>query len=298
MGRGDFATACPKLAESEAIDPQVGTLLNLAYCYENVGKTATALSTWMEAASFAASKDQHEREQFALLRARWLEPRLLRVTIRVAPQPAYDRIALTLEGAPFERARWGVPVPLDRGEYELRASAPGMETWSTHLSVQEGDTPSIVVPELNPAQAETPPSRPEAPAMREHLPVAPTAPTGSKAPRSSPLVPYAFVTGGVSAAALVVGGGYGVAALINAHNSTSDRNCVNGLCNAEGQADQRRAGHDADAADAAFGIAAVAGVAGLLLWAAAATGHGPPGHVSLQAAVTPGSAGVTFGGRW
>src|SRR5882757_7808503 len=34
MTAGDFTAACPKFASSQALDPAIGTALNLANCYE------------------------------------------------------------------------------------------------------------------------------------------------------------------------------------------------------------------------------------------------------------------------
>jgi hypothetical protein len=300
MSRGDFAGACPKLVESEALDPQVGTLLNLAYCYENVGKTATALSTWMEAASFAAAKRQMDREQFALLRAHWLEPHLLRVTIRVAPQPAYDRIALTIDGVPFERTRWGVPVPMDRGEHELRAEAPGLTSWSSRFAVEEEHPPTIVVPLLAPVvPTAMDPSGPSAQDLRGRPPAADNAPHDRVTrTRPSPLLPFALLAGGATVAALAVASGYGVAALVNAGEANKNTLGDQNVCTPQCQADQRRASHDATVADVSFGVAAAAGVTGLIFWFASGGVPGGPSHASLLAGAAPGSAAIILDGVW
>src|SRR6476619_3478469 len=53
MQAGDFQQACPKFAESQRQDPSPGTLINLAKCYEGLGRTASAWADDKEAATLA-----------------------------------------------------------------------------------------------------------------------------------------------------------------------------------------------------------------------------------------------------
>src|SRR5262245_65102433 len=83
MAAGKYARACPKLEASQKLDPGVGTLLNLADCYEKNGQTASAWAQFVEAASEARRLGDARREQAANARADALEPRLGRLTIAV-----------------------------------------------------------------------------------------------------------------------------------------------------------------------------------------------------------------------
>ena len=69
MSAGKYADACPKLAESQKLDPGVGTQFHLADCYEKLGQTASAWAGFLEAASAAKSMGQADREKVARERA-------------------------------------------------------------------------------------------------------------------------------------------------------------------------------------------------------------------------------------
>src|ERR1019366_1511081 len=58
MDASRYAEACPTFERSETLDPQVGPMLNLAFCDENLGKTATAWTVWVEAAAKADERGQ------------------------------------------------------------------------------------------------------------------------------------------------------------------------------------------------------------------------------------------------
>src|ERR1700712_2696749 len=69
MTTGRYAEACPKLEESQRLDPGVGTLFHLADCDEHVGKTASAWAAFLEVAAEAKSSGQPARERVARDRA-------------------------------------------------------------------------------------------------------------------------------------------------------------------------------------------------------------------------------------
>jgi tetratricopeptide (TPR) repeat protein len=73
-----WAEACPRFEDSLRADPALGTRLNLATCYENLGQLTRAWELYRESADIAERTGDTERRDFARSHAEALEPRLPR----------------------------------------------------------------------------------------------------------------------------------------------------------------------------------------------------------------------------
>src|SRR5947207_14602108 len=74
MRQKKYAEACPKLAESQQLDPGGGTLINLAVCLEKDGKLASAYNAYNEALAVAERDGNKTRESTARDRIAVLGP--------------------------------------------------------------------------------------------------------------------------------------------------------------------------------------------------------------------------------
>lgn len=148
---GDFDAACPKFAASHELDPQLGTLLNLADCYSRGGKLASSWARFLEAAELAKQKGDG-REDEARKRADELEPRLAK--IRIVVSNPVEGLSVKRGDIAVTEPQWGTALPADAGQHRIVATAPGHEPWETTLSVEdEGGSTDVTVPELKPASA-------------------------------------------------------------------------------------------------------------------------------------------------
>lgn len=250
MDKGNFVEACPKLAESDALDPQVGTLLNLALCYELSGKTGSGCAMWRRAEAAAARKLQPEREELARDRAAKVCARAPLIAIDVAPQAGRDRVEVKINDVPLPREQWNTPQPFDPGAYQLRAEGTGLRPWSSTVVVDEQHPAVVLVPVL----------------AHESDALAPSPTPASDGRASSRLMMGAWIAGGVGVAALGIGSAFGVAALINDDAATRGNNCVRNNCNPSGEGDRQRAIDDARVADVMLGMSTAAAATGIALW--------------------------------
>lgn len=278
MADEKYSEACPKLAESQKLDPGGGTLLNLAVCHQKEGKTATAWAEFNDALSQAKKEGRAEREAFAREHIAEIEPTLSRLTVSVVPATAsVAGLQVKLDGAPLGKATWGAQLPVDPGKHTLEASATGKKTWTGDIEVASADKKSIEVPALADAPAE--------PAKGT---TTTTAGATDTSPSSKKTIGY--VVGGVGIVALGVGAVFG----IRAFGKWGERNdnCPNDVCNAKAKQLGDDAKSAANIANVGVGVGIVAiGVGAFLIFTApsAESTASKPGSIAKSVRVAPGA---------
>jgi hypothetical protein len=300
---GKYAEACAKFEQSQRLDPGIGTLLYLADCYEKSGRFASAWATFREGASQAHAAGQHDRATSGESRADALQPRLSKLTIKVSePAQADSGLIVTRGDAQVPRSLYGVAVPVDGGQYEIHASAPGMKTWVGSVTVQnEGGNASIEVPTLevdpNAQKSATPAPAPVAPPPPAPAPVTPPPPTRDSGADGSSQKALGVVFGGVGLVGIGVGTFFGLRAI--SKNSDAKSFCDGAACR-----DQRGVTLTDDAQSAAtvsnvaFGVGLASLTAGIVLYATLPSAPERTARIRVTPAVAPGLASVTLGGRF
>jgi hypothetical protein len=216
MAAEDFAPACAKLEESQRLDPQLGTQLHLAHCYEKRGLLASAFLNFQAAAQLAAQRNAsgqaEPREDVARRRAANLAPRLSTLQLQVA-EPL-DELQIELDGKPIARAVWDTTFPIDPGVHSLVAHASGHRAFDHAWTIATDATYIILaIPALTLAE----PGEPVAtnpPAVAQHdAHVAPLPLTAAKAATQPSAPPSSLQrsAGYVLASAGIAGIGVGVA---------------------------------------------------------------------------------------
>jgi hypothetical protein len=250
MDAKKFAQACPKLAESDRLDPGGGTLLNLAVCHEGEGKLARAWVELNDALSRAVRDGRKDREDLAREHISGLANRVPRVRIVLADVDARVDARVTLDG---EQVRsLSSPLAVDPGAHVLVVAAPGKREARVNIDVAaDGKVRDVLVPALANAPAE---------AARQ-------LPADGSGRRTTGLI-----VGGAGIAAIGVGAFFGVSAL--SKRSDADALCPEKRCsNPDGVALQDEAITAAWIANVAIGAGLVAlGIGGYLVLTAAPDG--------------------------
>jgi len=303
---GKYAEACQKLSDSQKLDPAVGTLLNLAQCYEKLGKTATAWATYHEAAAAARSAGQMEREKKANRAADALEPEVPKLTVTVPDAAAAKGVEVKRNGNGLPSSLWGVAVPVDPGEYVIEARATGAKPWTTRVKAEPGRSVAVILPPFD-EPTKVPPSPITAAASTSGNSASRAADSAAASDSSSSGM------GGQRVAALVIGGaglvGAGVGAVFafsaNASYDASGANCTpDNFCKPQGMADRDDAHKKATISTIALTAGGVAFAAGAVLWLTAPSNarsenaRAPRLNVSAAALPGLGAGSISVNGSW
>jgi hypothetical protein len=297
---GRYPEACAKLAESNRLDPGIGTQFHLADCQEKSGKIASAWATFLEVASQARASSQSDREKAALKRAGQLESKLPKLRIDVPEASRVNGLEIQRDGMLVGSAQWGSPVPVDPGDHELVATAPGRRTITQKIRVDVGKTAALELPLLEVDPNSTTPSA--APTQTfvavnattgAHDSPAPSPPPKDDAGSAGP-GPWPYVLAGAG----VVGIGVGTVFALMAKSTNDDsmaecRPDDPNVCSKKGVDMRDDALAQGNVATVAF-VAGGAALAGAGVWLLVGSqGGGKSAASSLKAGVATNSAGAS-----
>ena len=213
-----FAEACAKFDASYKLDPTLGTLLNLADCYEKAGRFATSWSTW-GAALERAQRDKDARADYAKERRDALTPKLPKVVIRVYGM--MPGIEVFWDDAKLPPGAFGTDIPTDTLEHKVMVRRDdGVVLLERTITVREDGKKTEVpldIVTLN----------------REH-PRAQSSESSDASPAWGPQRSAGLVIGTVGAAALLTAGGLELGALLERNSANDSGGCVDGFCTPNG----------------------------------------------------------------
>jgi hypothetical protein len=271
---GDVAAACTKYQASYTLDPQLGTLLHLGSCEEQLSHLASAWSAFRDAADWA-KKINDKRFALAEDRAKKLEPRLARLQLTL-PEDLPAGTTIERNGKVLPQSVYRSAMPLDLGRYEITVSASGYQTWRGTIELtKEGQTLSLGIPTLQ----EVPNS-----ASSPEPPVAQEKPEPSLWARKWP----ALAAGGVAVAGGVVWGVFGAMSI----QAKADAEDATGL----EQWQLRQTAYDrGTVATVGMIVTGVGAAAALTLWAVlpGSTQQGSHASKALQVGVGPSQVQVS-----
>ncbi|HMR80146.1 MAG TPA: hypothetical protein PKD61_33795, partial [Polyangiaceae bacterium] len=249
MAAHRFAEACPKLVESQRLDPAPGTAINLSDCYAGTGRLVEALQAARDAlASLEPGDSRHEPITEQIKR---LEGRVPKLLLRL-PANAPTDLRVALDGTTLDQPQKGTALSVNPGTHSVVASATGRADRKLTVKLAESESKEILIEAGDPSNAiERPDRRP------------PGAGDGS-------LATVGYVVGGAGVLGLV----WGTVSYLDFRSIENDRESIcptTVRCSSAEIAEDNRLREDADASGARAAISLGLGVIGVgagatLLW--------------------------------
>ena len=268
-----YAAACVRFSESQRLEPAAGTLLNLADCYERVGRVATAWTTYNEALAAASLRKRRDWERFAQSRIDALAPSVPMLMIRVSAAARVPGLVVTRNGDVVPSQDLERDVPVDPGQHLIVASAPDRESWTSTIEVIRGRAHVVEITATGLKETAKPAARATpstTPSQREH---------------ADWQRPAAFTIGGVGLAAIGLGAVAGIVAIGARSDAVALCPDYPSACTANGTATNERAYDWATVSTIGFVAGALLTTTGVILLVTS-----PRASSSAQVRVSPAGA--------
>jgi len=131
-----YAEACTAFEDSDRIDPGIGAKLNVAKCYQEWGKLATAWRWYSDAERMAATtKDDRATKIHQLIED--LDPGVPRLTLNAAPDANTSGVVLKLDGIEIDIHTLGTERRVDPGPHQIEYIVDG-QTKGRLVPVERG----------------------------------------------------------------------------------------------------------------------------------------------------------------
>lgn len=139
VDKGQWDAGCTKFEASMLLYPAASTLLNIARCHEHQSKLASAWSAYKRVQVLNRETIGEERrraiDDMVEAQIKALTPRLPKIKLTMAR--AVPNLTLRKDGEILPAAVVGTEVPVDAGEHEIVAEAPGYRPFRQKLEVKE-----------------------------------------------------------------------------------------------------------------------------------------------------------------
>jgi hypothetical protein len=147
VDKGQWDTGCAKFEASMLLYPAASTLLNIARCYENKKKLASAWSAYkrVQVLNRETIGDERKRAIDEMVEAQLttLTPRVPK--IKLAMKTAVAGVTLRKDGEVLPAAAIGTEMPVDAGEHEITAEATGYQPFRQRVDVKDGTVREIAI---------------------------------------------------------------------------------------------------------------------------------------------------------
>lgn len=169
---GRVDEACARFEQSLALDPQVGTRMNLADCREKQGRLIEAYQLYEYGAAEAEQENKPGRLEFARKQLERLAGSLVRIRLKVTEVPGLQLRLVAVTGTrELPPPVWSRTVITDPGPFSIEASATDHKPVKIVSEGAPGSVVEIEIPKLESTVVIVPPPPPPPPRRSVRIPL-------------------------------------------------------------------------------------------------------------------------------